>query len=182
MKKVITHKDKQEIVTLLEEMLRNDPARFGLNTDEFGAVSLVDLALAATRQIPWVQQEHIVEIAASSHSELLIEDGLIQYRSGQLFPVVHPQPVTPPATLYLATNPMLVNTWQRSGAEPLLKRYLLLFTSEDEAWHNATAVESIHSPTVFMVAALKASQNGTQFFIAERTYYCKKIPAQFLKL
>jgi RNA:NAD 2'-phosphotransferase (TPT1/KptA family) len=181
MKKVITHKDKQQIYMLLQEMLRNDPAHFGLNTDEFGAVPLDDLALAATRQIPWVQQEYIIELAGEAHSELLIEDGLIQFRSGQLFPVVHPQPVLPPAMLYLATNSMFVNTWLRSGAEPLLKRYLLLFASEDEAWHHATAVEAIHSPTVFKVAALKASQNGTQFFISERTYYCKKIPAQYIK-
>lgn len=182
MKKVITQKDKQQIKALLEEMLRKDPAHFGLDPDEFGAVPLDDLALAASRQIPWVQQEHIVEIATDPHSDLLIEDGLIQYRSGQLFAAVHPEPITPPAALYLATNPMLVNTWLHSGAEPLLKRYLLLFASEDEAWHHATAVESIHSPTVFIVAALKASQSGTQFFADERTYYCKKIPVQFLKL
>jgi RNA:NAD 2'-phosphotransferase (TPT1/KptA family) len=182
MKKVMTHKDKQQIIKLLEEMLRNDPTRFGLNTDEFGAVPLDDLALAASRQIPWIRLDHIVEIATDPHSDLLIEDGLIQYRSGQLFAVVHPEPITPPATLFLATNPMLVNTWLHHGAEPLLKRYLLLFASEDEAWHHATAVEAVHSPTVFKVAALKASQSGTQFFTDERTFYCMKIPAQFLKL
>jgi len=123
-----------------------------------------------------------VELTTDPHSDLLIEDGLIQYRSGQQFAVVHPELVVPPATLYLATNPMLVNTWLRHGAEPLLKRYLLLFAAEDEAWHHATAVESIHSPTVFTVAALKASQGGVQFFVDERTFYCKKVPAQFIEL
>jgi RNA:NAD 2'-phosphotransferase (TPT1/KptA family) len=182
MKKILTQKDKQQIKTLLEEMLRKDPAHFGLNTDAFGAVPLEDLALAASRQIPWIQLDYIIEIASESHSDLLIEDGLIQYRSGQHFPVVHPEPLVPPAKLYLATNAILVNTWLHSGAEPLLKRYLLLFAAEDEAWHHATAVESIHSPTVFTVAALKASQGGVQFYVDERTYFCKKIPAVFLKL
>jgi len=182
MKRELTSKEKQQLKSLLEQMLRNDPQHFGLAVDEFGAAPLEDLALTATRQIPWVQQDHIVELAGDPHSDLLLEDGLIQYRSGQLFAVVHPQLVTPPATLYLATNPMLVNTWLHSGAEPLLKRYLLLFASEDEAWHHATAVESIHSPTVFTVAALKASQSGIQFFADERTFYCKKIPACFIKL
>jgi RNA:NAD 2'-phosphotransferase (TPT1/KptA family) len=182
MKRKLTNKEKQQLTSLLEHMLRNDPAHYGLDVDEFGAAALQDVALAAAREIPWVLKEHIVGIAGEPHSDLMIEEELIQYYSGHLYPVVHPQPVTPPRTLYLATNPMLVNTWLRNGAEPLLRRYLLLFASEDEAWHHATAVESVHSPTVFTVAALKASQSGTQFFVCDRTYYCKKIAAQFLKL
>jgi RNA:NAD 2'-phosphotransferase (TPT1/KptA family) len=182
MEKQLTAKKKQQLISLLEKMLRNDPAHYGLEVDEFGAVPLEDVALAAAREVPWVQQEHIEELAAEPHSDLLIEDGLIQYCSGHLYPVVKTKAVTPPIVLYLATNPMLVNTWLHNGAQPLIKRYLLLFASEDEAWHHATAVESIHSPTVFKVEALEASRKGATFFASERTYYCRKIPAQFIKL
>jgi RNA:NAD 2'-phosphotransferase (TPT1/KptA family) len=182
MEKQLTAKKKQQLTSLLEKMLRNDPAHYGLEVDEFGAVPLVDVALAAANEVPWVQQEHIEELAAEPHSDLLIENGLIQFCSGHLYPVVKIKEVSPPALLYLATNPMLVNTWLHNGAQPLIKRYLLLFASEDEAWHHAMAVESIHSPTVITVEALKASRNGVIFFVAERTYYSKKIPAQYIKL
>ena len=180
MKKPHWNKENQQIYLLLKDMLQVDPHRFGLTVDDFGAVAIEDLALAASRQIPWITAEHIMEISLAPHSDLIIEDDFVRFSAGYQFPVIYPRPVVPPLKLFIAINPLLVNSWRLTGAKPLLKRFLRLFASEDESWHFTTTVENITSPEIVFVAALKAHQAGIEFLQHERTYYCKFIPLQFL--
>jgi len=174
--------DQNKLLSLLGDMLRIDPKHFGLTIDEFGAASLQDVTLASSHHIPWVKQEHIQQLAKNPRNHLVIEDNDIFFLNGYQYDIISPQATIPPAHLYMGINPILISTWRQKGACAFVKRFLTLYESQDEAWHFATTTESIPSPVIIAVHAVRANKAGIAFFRFERFYYCKFIPPQYLQL
>ena len=163
-------------------VLRHNPERYGLQTDQHGYVDLAEFVRIAKSRYPELSPDRLREfVAANVASRFEVTEAQVRARYGHSISVAPVGPsVEPPEFLYYGTEAGRVETIQSEGLRPTDRQILHLSATKDEAL--AIAQRKTEQPAVLAIRAKAAHEAGIAFYQESALYLVPHIPAQFLSL
>jgi putative RNA 2'-phosphotransferase len=164
--------------------LRHAPKEYGLTLDEEGWVELDDLLNALrtrggfSRNASRGDLDAIIEQSEKQRFE--IRDGRIRAFYGHSVTTkIEHEPTVPPTVLYHGTTREAAETILREGLKSMKRQYVHLSTDVETA--HKVGLRRTSNPVILHVAALKAHQNGINFYLGnEDIWMADPIPATFI--
>ncbi|WP_376793516.1 RNA 2'-phosphotransferase [Thermogemmatispora sp.] len=165
--------------------LRHQPARYGLQLDEEGWVSVEELLHALRqRRASWrhLREEDLEIMMASAEKQRYeLRAGKIRALYGHSLPGRLPKPeATPPEILYHGTSPEALPTIRRQGLKPMRRQYVHL--SADLATASQVGKRHTNQPVVLVVRAREANEHGVRFYRGnDQVWLADAIPPAFIR-
>ena len=173
--------DAERFSRWMAYVLRHNPERYGLQTDQHGFVDLDEFMKIAQRRHPDMTLDRLrLLITSGRAARFELAGDRVRARYGHSIPVepVGP-PVEPPVQLYYGTDAVRLEALLSSGLNPHDRRLLHLSETVDEAL--AIARRKSEQPAVVCVRAREASEAGVSFYLESAVYLASFIPARFLE-
>ena len=162
-------------------VLRHNPDRYGLQTDQHGYVDVEEFMKIAQRRYPDLDMSRLKQLITSSGATRFeLAGDRVRARYGHSIPVepVGP-PVTPPEQLFYGTDLTRLDALAANGLNPVDRRMLHLSETADEAF--SIASHKSEQPAILRIRAREASGAGVSFYLEGAVYLASFIPPRFLE-
>ena len=162
-------------------VLRHNPERYGLQTDQHGFVDVDEFMKIAQRRYPELDMDRLKELIASSGATRFELSGdRVRARYGHSIPVepVGP-PVTPPEELFYGTDLVRLDVLLAAGLNPMDRRMLHLSETVDEAL--SIARRKSEQPAILRIRAREAADAGVSFYLEGAVHLASFVPSRFLE-
>jgi putative RNA 2'-phosphotransferase len=173
--------DQGRLISTMAFALRHDPAHFGLQLDEEGWTSFVDLVIAIQfERYDWALiDEPLVEATIAGMDRFEMRDGRIRATYGHSIELGKLPPiVSPPLLLFHGTTQEALPAIRRDGLKPMGRRFVHLTSDRDYALLVANAKAG---QTIIVVNAAAANTAGRVFrFANARVWLTEQVESAFL--
>lgn len=162
-------------------VLRHNPDRYGLQTDQHGFVDVEEFVKIAQQRYPDLDVNRLKSLiieAGSTRFELTGDR--VRARYGHSIPVepVGP-PVSPPEQLFYGTDLTRIDVLLAGGLNPVDRRMLHLSETVEEAL--SIARRKSEQPAIIRIRAREAAGAGVSFYLEGAVYLASFIPSRFLE-
>lgn len=163
-------------------VLRHKPQNFGLVSDRYGFVSFEDLLDALKDRYGDVQASDVETVVRDCPKQRFeIKGRNIRARYGHSIDIELDVGCSPPPdVLYQGTSPPMKDTVLAQGLKPMKRRYVHLSKTKREAFEVARRKSKI--PTIFIVKAREAYEEGVEFYDIGAVVLTEALPAEFVRL
>ena len=162
--------------------LRHHPEKYHLHMDEEGWVDGEELLKALENKYGILKESDLIDLMKHSDKQRYeLKNHKIRAYYGHSFETkIKKEARKPPQILYHGTAKRFLNSIMEKGLQPMNRQYVHL--SQDE--QTAYLVGSRHDshPVILIIDALKASQDGIQFYLGNETVWLSDpIPPKYIK-
>ncbi|WP_233493746.1 RNA 2'-phosphotransferase [Halanaerobium sp. ST460_2HS_T2] len=166
--------------------MRHHPEDFDLKLAADASVKTDELLQALSKKYKNITKNDLIKLVQNDSKERFrFLDGRKRIRAsyGHSIDGVNPdyRAVKPPKILYHGTRPEVKDIILASGLKPMKRNYVHLSVEIQEA--EKVALRRTSKPVIFKIKALKAHQEGQNFYkTAANIYLTDKISAKYLSL
>jgi len=178
--------NKTKLSKTVSYILRHHPEDFDLKLAADASVATNELLQALRRKFKDITKNDLIQLVEADPKgrfSFLDNQQRIRASYGHSIEGVNPdyQAVEPPEILYHGTRPEVKDKILAVGLKPMSRNYVHLSVGVKEA--KKVARRRTRQPLVFKVKALKAYQEGQNFYkTAEDIYLTDKLSAEYLLL
>ena len=178
--------NKTKLSKTVSYILRHHPEDFDLKLAADASVKTDELLQALKRKFKDITKDDLIQLVKNDPKgrfSFLEDQKRIRANYGHSIEGVNPdyQAVKPPEILYHGTTPKVKNKIMNLGLKPMGRNYVHLSVGIKEA--EKVALRRSNQPVIFKVKALKAHQDGQNFYkTAEDIYLTARLSADYLSL
>jgi putative RNA 2'-phosphotransferase len=175
-------KERVKLSKTLSYMLRHAPEEFGLLVDPEGYAPMEEVIEALRRKRPSVTRAQLEEVVTGCEKgRFEIVDGEIRACYGHtLEGKIDYEPVEPPEVLFHGTANRFLDSIRKMGLRPMGRQYVHLTVRRDFA--RTVGRRRDRSPTILVVEALRAHQDGIVFYKANEDFYLADlVPSAYIR-
>jgi putative RNA 2'-phosphotransferase len=178
--------NKTKLSKTVSYILRHHPEDFDLKLAADASVETDELLGALRRKFNYISKNDLVQLVQNDPKgrfSFLDNQERIRASYGHSIEEVNPdyQAVKPPEILYHGTRPKVKDKILSSGLKPMGRNYVHLSVGIKEA--EKVARRRTSEPVIFKVKALKAHQEGQNFYkTAADIYLTDEIPTKYLSV
>ncbi len=180
---LVSQLDLERLSRFLSYVLRHRPDKFGLALDDEGFLLISNLLTAIQKldHWKWVSHEHIALLLEKSGKKRFeIQGTKIRTIYGHSYgSAIEYKKTVPPMYLFHGTARSSRAGIEQRGLVPMKRKYVHLSTSFDDAFRVGLRRDS--KPLVYKVSALRAHEEGVEFFRAGDLFLAKTIPRKYLE-
>ena len=178
--------NKIKLSKTVSYILRHHPEDFDLKLAADASVKTDELLAALQRKFKGITEDDLIQLVKNDSKgrfSFLEDRKRIRANYGHSIEGVNPdyQAVKPPEILYHGTTPKVQDKIMTAGLKPMGRNYVHLSVGIKEA--EKVALRRSNQPVIFKVKALKAHQDGQNFYkTAEDIYLTARLSADYLSL
>lgn len=172
--------NRTRLSKFLSYVLRHDPAKYGLQPDKYGFVSITEVLRVLRKRFRNFREGELFDLIPNDpKGRFEVAGRKIRATYGHSYDVI-PSALeeAPPEVLYHGTSRGSAEIILREGLRPMDRKYVHLSINADDA----RAVGSRHDedPVILRIMASEAALAGIKFYREANVFLVKYVPKEFI--